>query len=155
MYQLDENTNDLLTRIRSKLETELSPAEVVEDSEDADVLGVYSFGEGTVDLLGRIKLEMEQDGEAAAGESGADNVTDVEAALDLYLDSIVERLMEKGASEDDAVEFIFLMADECMENGELPPMPGEDASDDEASVWMGTAKTAGFTNKVLSRAGML
>ena len=124
-----------------------------------EISGVFPLGDNTLDVLERVRLEMmsyDAVNAPAAGESGADNETDVDAALDLYLDSIVERLVEKlGASEEQAVEFIMLMADEMEEQGHMPPMPGEGTSDDDVSMWLGSAKTCGFTNQVLDMANAL
>lgn len=134
-------------------------ADDLEMLEDLEIQGAFAIGENVVDVLDRIRLEMmsyDAVNSPAAGESGADNETDVDAALDLYLDSIVERLVEKlGASEEQAVEFIMLMADEMEEQGHMPPMPGEGTSDDDVSMWLGAAKTCGFTNQVLDMANAL
>ena len=151
MYLMNEDTNDLLTRVRAKMESKTI-------YDEAEIVGAFHIGETTIDVLERIRLEMMSYDAINSGEyevETPDNGTDVDAALDLYLDSIVERLVEKGATDAEAVEFVFLVADHLEENGDLPPMPGEDSSDDEVSVWMGTAKTMGFTNKILSMAGML
>lgn len=114
---------------------------------------VFSIGEDAKDLLDRIRLEM-MDGMEA--EDADDNETDVNDAFDLYLDSILERLTTSlNADEDMAIEFIMLMADEMEEEGSMPPMPGEDASDNEVSMWMGAAKTSGFANKVLEMANAI
>jgi hypothetical protein len=188
MYLLNDSTADLLGRIRTKMEAKKAPWDkqnpkkygksvskaekkcktkkskhdgksVLETGDDLEIEGAFSLGEGALDLLDRIRLEMMSYDAVNSSKSKVDtpdNETDVDAALDLYLDSIVERLVEKlGASEDQAVEFIMLMADELEEQGQMPPMPGEGSSDNDVSLWLGSAKTCGFTNQVLEMANAL
>lgn len=133
---------------------------VLEMQESLEIKGAFPMGEATIDVLERIRLEMMSydavNSEASAGESEADNVTDVDDAFDLYLDSLLERMLTAlNATEEQATEFIMLMADEMEEEGMMPPMPGIDASDDEVSMWMGAAKTCGFANKVLEMANAI
>jgi len=180
MYLLNETTTELLGQIKAKLEAKSAPWDkqnpkkygksvskkekalskkklskhsgksVLETGDSSESKGAFSIGEDAKDLLDRIRLEM-MDGMEA--EDADDNETDVNDAFDLYLDSILERLTTSlNADEDMAIEFIMLMADEMEEDGSMPPMPGEDASDNEVSMWMGAAKTSGFANKVLEMA---
>jgi hypothetical protein len=130
---------------------------VLEGGNTIEISGAFPLCDNTLDVLEKVRLEMMSydavNSEASAGESGADNITDVDEAFDMYLDSILERMLTAlSASEEQAVEFIMLVADEMEEEGMMPPMPGSDASDDEVSVWMGSAKTCGFANKVLEMA---
>jgi hypothetical protein len=181
MYLLNETTTDLLGQIKAKLEAKSAPwdkknpkkyGKSVSKKEspcskkklskhdgksvlETESEGAFSIGEDALDLLDRIRLEMMDDDMGDDTDKG-DNETDVDDALDMYLDSIVERLVTSlGAEEDMAIEFIMLMADEMEEQGVMPPMPGTDSMDDETSLWMGAAKTSGFANKVLEMANAI
>ena len=86
-----------------------------------------------------------------AGEHGASNETDVDAAYDLYMDTILERLVrDHGMSEDKAVQLIFKVADAL--EGKCGAMPDQSSDDSYISMWMGKAKTCGFENRVLEYA---
>ena len=118
---------------------------------------MYLINEATVDLLERIQKRIdgrldEMDAEGA-GESEADNETDIADAMDLYLNSLANTLLDQfDASEDEVGEFIVDMAMSMAEDGVMPPFPGEDATDDQMSLWLGAAKTVGFVHEVLKAA---
>jgi hypothetical protein len=127
---------------------------------------MYELNEQTVDLLDRVRGKLETDLEemysisTAAGSSAApgihkamSNPTDVADAFDMYLDTILERLVnETDMSEDEAVAHILNMADQCAREGDLSEWPGDGGSDDEVSIWLGKAKTMGFQHKVMRMA---
>lgn len=99
--------------------------------------------------------DSEQDsetGEGEPGELGAKNVTDGFDAFDLYMDDIVLDLLDEYELDDnDAIDFVFSIADELADEGKLPFIPEED--DEKALTdWLGKAKTLGFEAIVLARA---
>jgi hypothetical protein len=128
MYPITEQAVDLLTKIRIKMESAWGP-EAVDQPANSTAKN------------------------ASAGDGGADNPTDVNDAMNMYLTNVVDRLMaEFEMSEDDAIEFVFSMSDELAEEGDLPPMPEDEAADQEVSIWLGKANSLGFTGYVLGRA---
>lgn len=128
MYPITEQAVDLLTKIRHKMESAWGP-EAVSQPPNSSAQN------------------------AAAGDNEADNPTDVNDAMNMYLDSAVERLMgEFDMSEDDAIEYIFDCADEMAEDGDLPPIPEDEAMDQEVSIWLGKANSVGFVGYCLGRA---
>jgi len=132
MYAINEQVVDLLTKIRHKVEMKMESA----------------WGPEAVD-----QPDSSTAKNAFAGDGGAENPTDVNDALNMYLVNIVDRLMDEfEMGEDEAADFIFSCADELAEDGDLPPMPEDGAADQEVSVWMGKAHTLGFIGYVLGRA---
>lgn len=122
---------------------------------------MYKFDAGNLDLLGRVRTKLEEAHvagtivglKALGGELGAENPTDEDDALNMYLDSILERLVEEmDLGEDEAMDMIFAMADILAEEGELPEFPGDEATPEEVSIWLGQAKTMGFERVVLDAA---
>jgi hypothetical protein len=117
---------------------------------------MYPINEKALTLLTKVRQKLETawspEGEEP-GEGSASNSSDAEDVLDLYLDAIVERLLEEfEISEDDAYDFVFACADELAEEEDLPEMPDDAASDQDVAVWVGQAKTLGFVGYVLGRA---
>jgi hypothetical protein len=168
MYQMNEQTADLLDRVRGKLETDLHEDEHDEDlhededledevTEDEGDESSYQFDENTLGLLDQVRRKLEIDlheviaggttvgADAKAGVGGAkNNPTDVADAFDMYLDNILDAVMEHaGLAENAAQNFIMKQADDLADSGDLPPWP-TDGSDDEVSIWLGKAKTLGF-----------
>lgn len=132
MYPINEQVVDLLTKIRHKVETKMESA----------------WGPEAVDQPDNSAAKN-----AAPGDGGAENPTDVNDAMNMYLVNIADRLMaEFEMGEDEALDFIFSCADELSENGDMPPMPEDEAGDQEVSIWMGKANSLGFTGYVLGRA---
>jgi hypothetical protein len=114
------------------------------------------------DILGQIGQHIEEQwgpedqpettaaADAAPGDLGATNPSDVQDAFDLYIDGIVERLMANyEMTSDDAVDFIFGVADEFAADGRLPPIPEDDEG---TALWVGKAKTLAFGGEVLKAA---
>lgn len=87
------------------------------------------------------------------GEHGAMNVAPTHDDLDAYIMGIADVLLQEYRLEEgEAVDFVFEKADELAESGELPAVPDDDASDDEATEWLSQAKSLGFSSYVLKRA---
>jgi len=99
-----------------------------------------------------VSTDHDDDGEP--GESGAENSSDVMDAFDLYLSSILDALLEQyEADEEEALDFIFAVAEEMADAGTLPEIPEDDDGDDaDVVAWVGTAKTAGFLAAVMAAA---
>lgn len=90
---------------------------------------------------------------AAPGEGGADNPATVGDALDAYLTNIADLLgLEFDLEDEEALNFVFDAADDLSGEGKLPEVPGDDSSDEEIALWLGNAKTVGFSAHVLSKA---
>lgn len=85
-----------------------------------------------------------------AGVSGADNVSDVNDTFYAYLDGIVGSILDEyEMSEEEAVDYVFGVAEDLEADNTLPPMPDE--GDLEATaVWLGKAKSMLFGELVLS-----
>jgi len=97
-------------------------------------------------LLEQMTRLLSEDGE---DDEGGDDVMDV---FDLYLSGILEPLIEQyETDEEEALAFVFSVADEMIEAGTLPPIP-EEADDEALSAWVGAAKTAGLSAAVMKSA---
>lgn len=73
--------------------------------------------------------------------------------IDMLLSGIVDALLEEyDLDEEEAFDFVLDVADVAAEEGMLPYLPDEDASDEELAAWYGQATTAGFTDMVLEAA---
>lgn len=132
MSAINEQVLDLLTKIRHKVSARMEAA-----------WGPEAVGQpsGTSATL------------AEPGELEADNPTDANDAWNMYMINIVERLVaEFDMDQDDAVDFVFDCADELAEEGDLPVVPEDDASDQDVSLWLGTAQSIGFGGYVLAAA---
>jgi len=89
---------------------------------------------------------------AAPGDLGATNPSDVMDAFDLYIGGIVERLMANyEMTDEEALDFVFEVADEKAADGTLPPIPDEEDAEGTA-LWVGKAKTIAFGGEVLKAA---
>lgn len=87
---------------------------------------------------------------AEAGTLGAENPPNLNDAVNMYLDEIVQALVTGyDFDEDDAVEFIFTCAEDLSTLGAIPD---EDAPDIEMSEWLGRAASVGFSGYVCGRA---
>jgi hypothetical protein len=88
-----------------------------------------------------------------AGEGEAENVTDVEDALDLYLNAMISKLeADYDFEEDDAIGLVFDVIDELGEEGLLPPFPEDEATEQMLATWMGKAKSVGLQARVIEAA---
>ncbi len=136
--------NDVLANIRHKLEVQESTWRPVDgaaaprnESWGPDVTGV---SDGS--FLG-----------GSAGEGGADNVSPAQDQLDEFLNDIAVQLSQAyDVDLEGAFEFIYSVADDMAEQELLPPLPDDDASDEDAGFWQGTAETAGFGQHVMAMA---
>jgi len=111
---------------------------------------MYQMNDQTVDLLERVrgKLSSELLGEEDSLEEGEGG--DVADAFDMYLDTVLERLVnETSMSEQAGASYIMKAAGELASQGDLPSFPSDDAEDGEVSVWLGEAQTVGFEHYVL------
>lgn len=91
--------------------------------------------------------------DAEAGTGGAANPSDVNSTLDLYLSEIADLLtLEYGKNENEAMSFVFSAASSLSGDGVIPPMPNDNAPDDEVAAWLGKAKSVQFAHHVLQRA---
>lgn len=88
-----------------------------------------------------------------AGSGGAVNVQDATAALDLYMNAIVDRVSAVyGYAEDAATSLVFSVVGELASDGAIPDFPGEDAPTQELADWLGKAKSVGLMAQVLQTA---
>lgn len=132
MFPINEQVIGTLTKIRQKMAVTMEAA----------------WGPEAVDQPPGTSADT-----ASAGEGGADNPTDVNDALDMYLCSIADRLEDEfDLNDDKAFDFIFQCSDELADGGDMPPLPEDGAPDQDVSLWMGKANTIGFTGYVLGRA---
>lgn len=97
--------------------------------------------------------EVETDHETGeAGEGGAENVSDINDTLIDYMLSIAGSVYENfDVDEDEAIDFVYDVADQLGEDGTLPFIPEEDDLAGTAT-WLGTAKMMGFGELVFSLA---
>jgi hypothetical protein len=88
------------------------------------------------------------------GTLGAVNISDAQDALDMYLGDIAVRLQaeNEGMSDDDAFDHIFAVAAEMADEGQLDPLPEEDAPDQEVTAWLGQAASVLFGGQVIHAA---
>lgn len=100
----------------------------------------------TTDRLARI-LNTEQDDNSDVIPN--DILSDVEC----YLQGVVDALLDEfESSEDDAVEFMFDVIDDLVEDGVILDFPGENASDEDVDSWLEAAKDAGLQGYVIAAA---
>lgn len=86
-----------------------------------------------------------RDQQASAGELDAVNDTTISDDVDAYFNEMIDQLLQAyDTTEDEAIEFVFDVADEMAEEGLIPAVPDEDADDEELALWLGQAKTAGL-----------
>ena len=94
---------------------------------------------------------IETDHEAGeAGEGGAENVSDINDTLIDYMLNLAGSVTDSyDVDEDEAIDFVFDVADQLGEEGSLPFIPDETDLAGTAA-WLGTAKTMGFGDMVLA-----
>lgn len=87
------------------------------------------------------------------GSGGADNISDIEDAFDMYISDIVDIIMfETDMADSQATDFVFYMADHLASQGLLPPLPEDESEEQELADWMGKAKSVGFATQVFKAA---
>lgn len=87
-----------------------------------------------------VKEDSDAKGSAPVGQDG----------LTSYLSEIAGMLLDQfELSEDEAEEYILDAADELEDDGTLPELPDEDASDEDAGLWTQAAIDIGFKGYVL------
>lgn len=80
-----------------------------------------------------------------AGAPGSKSVDadDVEDAFDMYLSGMVDSLMNQyDATDEEAADTVFAAIDQAVSDGKVPPMPEDDASEQEVALWVGKATLA-------------
>lgn len=88
--------------------------------------------------------------EAEAGEGGADNAPAGVDAFDNYVLSIVASILDEyEMDEEEALDYVFYVADGLAEDGDLPPIP-EDEDPQTNAEWLGKAQTMLFGELVLA-----
>jgi hypothetical protein len=89
-----------------------------------------------------------------AGTSGAENESDdIWNAFDLYVNDLIDDLLELyEISEDEAIDFIFEVADDLAAEGKMPEIPTEEGDAKAVAAWVGAAGTIGFERMVLDAA---
>lgn len=68
----------------------------------------------------------------------------VQRAFDLYMDHVVDRLVQLGAASEVALDVIFQTVTYLAEEGVLPPYPTERATYEEAARWLVAAADFGL-----------
>lgn len=119
------------------------------------------------ELLGQIREKMDLSEEAwgpesgqeidpgthlasKAGDGGATNITNISDSFDMFVMDIVESLMRLFTmSETQALASIEHVSSQMAADGFIPPMPSDEASDDELARWAGSAFTAGLQAAVI------
>jgi len=87
---------------------------------------------------------VEDDAEDDDEDGGAED------AFDLFLAGILDSLLaEYDSDEEEALDFVFGLADEMAEAGKLPFIP---ESDDGLPEWIAAAQAAGFAQAVMDAA---
>lgn len=131
---MNPRLNAVLKSVRLHLEAEGNP-------DDAVAYGPIGSGSGdSVD-------------DAEAGSGGAVNPSNVSDTLDLYLSEIADLLtIEYGKSEDESLNFVFSAASTLAREGVIPPIPSDNAPEQEIAVWLGKAKSVQFASHVMQRA---
>lgn len=69
--------------------------------------------------------------------------------LDSYFAHVAEHLVD-SLSPNDALDFVFEQATAAIEDGLLPPIPAEDADEEEIEGWISAAEEAGLGESVLA-----
>ena len=92
--------------------------------------------------------------EAGSALPTPDNNTEdgVIDAFETFIGAMADSLLaEYEMSEDEAIDYVFSIADAMAEAGMIPPLPdGDDAQ--TLAVWMGKAETAGLAQEVMKSA---
>ena len=84
----------------------------------------------------------------ADNDTGEDVLDDFDGFIGAIADSL---LAEFDLSEDDAIDYVFDVADEMAAAGTIPPLPSDD-DPQTLAVWMGKAKSAGLAQEVMKAA---
>lgn len=99
----------------------------------------------------RTQLVAEQ-GWNPALEADSDQM-DGDEVFDAYLSDLLDVLMaDYDVSDEDALDFVFSVADEQVEAGTLPPIPDDDADAGAVVEWVEAAKAAGLEAAVMAAA---
>lgn len=97
-------------------------------------------------------LGMFDEEDAAGGDLGAVNPSDVLDAFDAFIGGIADALLaEFDMSDDDAIDFVFEVVDAMVEEDLLSPIPDE-ADIQALAAWIGKAESAGLGAHVMQAA---
>jgi hypothetical protein len=100
----------------------------------------------------RLKVEAEE-AEAEPGEGEAENPSDAWNAMESYLNEVLDALLaDYEMTDDEALDFVFSVADDLAAEGKLPEFPDDNAEETSVSEWMGKATTMGFQQEVMKAA---
>lgn len=116
-----------------------------------DELRVQLMGEGQ-EAWGPDSVVQGDTSGGKSGELGAENSSNIWDAFDFYVGDMVDDLTELyELSDDDALDFIFTVADDLAAENKMPEIPD---GDDEKAVarWLGVAGSMGFERLVLDAA---
>ena len=81
----------------------------------------------------------------APGVGEATNETDIQDAVDFYLNNVCQALVDEfGIEEEQAYDYVEKAADELSDEGMVPPLPTPDDGDAQAALWLGAAKSIGL-----------
>jgi hypothetical protein len=86
---------------------------------------------------------------ASAPTSGGDNNDDLDTeaddTIDIYLSSLVDRVMHQyDATDSEAANVVFAAIEGAVESGKMPELPEEGAAGDALATWVGKASTGGL-----------
>lgn len=96
------------------------------------------------------QAEGESVADGEAGEGGAENVSDVNDNFYAYIDGIVGSILDEyDVDEEEAVDYVFAVADDLAQAGDLPEIPAEDDLVGTAE-WLGKASSMLFGELVLA-----
>lgn len=89
----------------------------------------------------------------APGSTGATNASNVWDAFDLYIGDMVDDLLEEfDLTEEEAIDFVFGVADDLSADGKMPEIPSEEDDEQAVAKWLGVAGSMGFERMVLDAA---
>lgn len=92
-------------------------------------------------------------GQGEPGDLGAENYSEAGDNVDTYLVDCVDALISMyDVEEEEAWDFVFTVAAMAAEEGLLPELPEDEASDEDLTDWLGKAGTTGFKAMVLQSA---
>lgn len=122
----------VLTEMREQLRAELAEGEEAWGP-DSDAQGDSSGGQ--------------------PGSTGASNNSNIWDAFDLYIGDMVDDLLEEyDLSEEEAIDFVFSVADDLAAEGKIPPIPTEENDAKAVANWLGVTGSMGFERMVLDAA---
>jgi len=82
-----------------------------------------------------------------------ENESPVQDQMDAYVMDIKDGIVQQyEVSPDEALDKVFEVADQFDEEGQLPPMPDDDSSDEEVTEWLAAARSIGFAAAVMTSA---